>query len=73
MSGIKCFLIPHILHDNQYIPEASPSIGETYPTMSQVEWDSKFEPPPQGALLQSEILFLGAFFLNGGREQVVWR
>jgi hypothetical protein len=49
--------------------EASPSIGEMWPSMSRVKCHSEFEPSPQEALLQSEILFLEGFFLHGRREK----
>jgi hypothetical protein len=37
MFEIEYFFIPHILHDHQYIPEASPSTGEMWPSMS-LKW-----------------------------------
>jgi hypothetical protein len=52
------------------MPEAFPSIDEMWPSMSQVKCHSEFEPPPQEAILQSEILFLGTFFLHNRREKV---
>jgi hypothetical protein len=55
------------------MPEASPSIGEMSPSMFRVESFSEFEPLSQEALLQSEIMFRGAFFLHGQRDKVVRR
>jgi hypothetical protein len=49
--------------------EGSPSIGEMWPSMCRVECHSEFEPLSQEDLLQSEILFLGAFVLHGRREK----
>jgi hypothetical protein len=67
--ALKCFFIPYILHDHQGMPEAFPSIGEMWQSKSGVEYHPEFELPPQEALLQSEILFLGAFFLHGRRAK----
>jgi hypothetical protein len=40
-----------------------------WPWKSRVECHSEFEPPPQETILQSKILFLGAFFLHGRSEK----
>jgi hypothetical protein len=65
----KNFFVPHILHNHQYISEASPSIGEIWPSLSRVECHSEFEPAPDEALLKSEILFLETLFVHCPREK----
>jgi hypothetical protein len=52
--------VRHILHRRQYMPGASATTREMWPSRSRVECQPEFEPPYREALLQSGILFLGA-------------
>jgi hypothetical protein len=69
ISGPRCWgrlfsnqkmFIRHILHHHQSMPGASATTREMWPSRSRVECQPEFEPTHREALLQSEILSLGA-------------